>query len=245
MKNFAHRGFSGNYPENTMIAFEQACKIPGCDGIELDVHLTKDGEMVIIHDEWLDRTCTNGKGFVKDMAFADFKDLDFSYTFAGKVEKQHIPTLAEYFDLVKQYDIVTNIELKTSVIEYPGIEERVFGLIKEYGLDEKIIISSFNHHSVMRFKKLAPHIKCGLLTESWLLDAADYMAKSGVECYHPIFTNILGGKVKEFHDRGIEVNVWTVNEPDYVRMMLQEGVDIVIGNYPDKTAEVLKSSNNL
>ena len=239
MKNFAHRGFSGNYPENTMLAFEKACNVKGCDGIELDVHFSKDGELVIIHDEWVDRTSTNGKGFVKDKTLTELKELDFSYTFAGKCEPQRIPTLTEYFDLVKQYDLVTNVELKTSVIEYPGIEERVYALIKEYGLDEKIIISSFNHHSVLRFKKLAPHIKCGLLTESWLIDAADYVAKTGVECYHPIFTNIIGGKVAEFKNRGIEVNVWTVNEPDYVRMMLQEGVDIVIGNFPDKTAEVL------
>ena len=107
-------------------------------------------------------------------------------------------------------------------------------------MDEKIIISSFNHHSVLRFKKLAPHIKCGLLSESWLLNVGSYVAQSGVECFHPIFTNMLNtDDVKDLKSHGIEINVWTVNEADYVRMMMQVGVDAVIGNYPDMVAEVL------
>lgn len=240
MKNLAHRGFSGNYPENTMIAFEMACKTKGCDGIELDVHLTKDGEMVLIHDEQIDRTCTDGKGWIKDMTLAELKKLDFSYIFAGKVEKQRIPTLAEYFDLVKPYGILTNIELKTSVLEYPGIEEKVYGLVKEYGLDEQVIISSFNHYSVVRFKKLAPHIKCGLLTDSWIVGSAEYVKKTGVECYHPFFTNMLNPEeVKDLKEHDIEINVWTVNEEEHVRWMLEAGIDAVIGNYPDRTAAVL------
>ena len=242
MKNFAHRGFSGQYPENTMIAFEQACKTKGCDGIELDVHLTKDGEMVLIHDEQIDRTCTDGKGWIKDMTLAELKKLDFSFTFTEKTGTQRIPTLAEYFDLVKQYDIVTNIELKTSVLEYPGIEEKVYNLIREYKLDEKVIISSFNHFSVMRFKKLAPHIRCGFLTESWLLNAAEYVKNAGVECFHPFFTNMLKkDDVAALKANDIEINVWTVNEEDHVRLMLQAGVDTVIGNYPDRTAKILSA----
>ena len=239
MKNLAHRGFSGRYPENTMLAYDEACRVKGCDGIELDVHLTKDNKPVLIHDEQIDRTCTNGKGWIKDFTLDELKDFDVSFTFAGKCEKQHIPTLEEYFDLVKQYDIITNIELKTSVLEYPGIEQVVCDLVKAYKLDERVIISSFNHHSVLRFKKLAPHIKCGLLTESWLIDAADYVKKTGVECFHPFFTNMTGEHIKALKDAGIEVNVWTVNEPDHVRWMLREGVDAVIGNFPDMTAAVL------
>ena len=240
MKNFGHRGFSGEYPENTMLAFEKACRTPGCDGIETDVHLTKDGEAVLIHDETVDRTCVNGRGWIKDMTYEELKVFDVSYTFAGKCEKQHIPTLREYFDLVKNDDVVTNIELKTGVLEYPGIEQTVYDLIREYRLDEKIIVSSFNHHSVLRFKKLAPHIKCGLLTDSWLIDAAAYVRKTGVECYHPFFTNMLvADDVRDLHESGIEINVWTVNEEAHVKMMMQAGADTVIGNYPDRAARVI------
>ena len=112
-KIFAHRGFSGKYPENTMIAFEKAVEI-GVDGIELDVHLTKDNELVIIHDEDVKRT-TNGEGLVKDMTLEELKKLDASATFVGQYGVNPIPTLREYFELVKDTNIITNIELKTSV----------------------------------------------------------------------------------------------------------------------------------
>lgn len=84
VKNFAHRGFSGMYPENTMLAFEKAVQTEGCDGIEMDVHLTKDGEVVIIHDEKLDRTCVNGTGFVRDYTYEELKKFDVSFKFAGQ-----------------------------------------------------------------------------------------------------------------------------------------------------------------
>ena len=240
MLNLGHRGFSGNYPENTMLAFDKACQVKGCDGIENDVHLTKDGELVIIHDEEIDRTCINGTGWIKDYTLEELKQFDVSYTFAGQCEKQHIPTLREYFDLVKNNDIITNIELKTGVLEYPGIEEKTYAMIKEYGLQEKVIISSFNHHSVMRFKKLAPEIKCGFLSDSWLIDTGAYVKKHGIECYHPIFNNMTDEYVKDLKDHGIEINVWTVNEEADVKEMLRVGVDAIIGNFPDRAAAILQ-----
>ena len=119
-KIFAHRGFSGKYPENTMIAFKKAVEI-GVDGIELDVHLTKDNEIVIIHDEDIKRTC-NGEGLVKDMNLSELKKFDASATFKGVYGKNEIPTLREYFELIKSTDVITNIELKTGVFEYPTID---------------------------------------------------------------------------------------------------------------------------
>ena len=241
MLNLAHRGFSGAYPENTMLAFDKACRVKGCDGIENDVHLTKDGELVIIHDEEIDRTCVNGKGWIKDYTLEELRRFDVSYIYEGKCEKQHIPTLREYFDLVKNLDIITNIELKTGVLEYPGIEEKVYAMIKEYGLQERVLISSFNHHSVLRFKKLAPEIKCGLLSDSWLIDTGAYVKKTGIECYHPIFNNMTDEYVKDLRNHGIEINVWTVNEEADVREMMRVGVDAIIGNFPDRAAEIIHS----
>lgn len=241
MLNLAHRGFSGLYPENTMLAFDKACQVKGCDGIENDVHLTKDGELVIIHDEEIDRTCVNGKGWIRDYTLEELRKFDVSYIYAGKCEKQHIPTLREYFDLIQNNDIITNIELKTGVLEYPGIEEKVYAMIKEYGMQERVMISSFNHHSVLRFKKLAPEIKCGLLSDSWLIDTGAYVAKTGVECYHPIFNNMTDEYVKDLRDHGIEINVWTVNEEADVREMMRVGVDAIIGNFPDRAAAIIHS----
>lgn len=120
-KIFAHRGYSGKYPENTMIAFKKALEC-GVDGIELDIQLTKDGEVVIIHDETIDRT-TTGKGFVIDYTYEELEKFDASFKFKD-LGFNKIPTLREYFQLVKDYDIVTNVELKTGINEYLGIEKR-------------------------------------------------------------------------------------------------------------------------
>lgn len=239
MKDFAHRGFSGMYPENTLLAFEMACHVEGCDGIELDVHLSKDGEVVIIHDETLERTCVDGKGWVKDHTLEELRRYDASYRWAGQCERQRIPTLREYFDLVRQRDIVTNIELKTGVLEYPGIEERTLEIIRAYGMEEKVIISSFNHHSVLRFKRLAPEIECGLLSDVWMIDAGAYVQRAGVGCYHPIFNNMTDEHVADLRAHGIKINVWTVDEEEDVREMWRVGVDAIIGNFPDRAAKVI------
>lgn len=240
VKNFAHRGFSGRYPENTLLAFEMACKTPGCDGIELDVHLTKDGEVVIIHDEKIDRTCVNGKGYVLQYTYEELKQFDVSYKFAGQCEVQPIPTLRAYFELVKQYNIVTNIELKTGILEYPGIEQKVWDIIQEYNMKEKVIISSFNHFSVKRMKEICPDVKCGLLTESWLLDSGKYVKEAGMECFHPHYLSLSEAEVEQLKEKEITINTWTVNEKDDIREMIKKGVDGVIGNYPDRITEVRK-----
>ena len=148
MKNFAHRGFSGKYPENTMLAFRKALEC-GADGIEMDVQLTKDGELVVIHDERVDRT-TNGTGYVRDYTLDELRKLDASYIYSDEVGFQTIPTFDEYCQWVSGTPLVTNIELKTGVYPYPGIEDKVWPVLQRYHLEEKVIISSFNHESVLR-----------------------------------------------------------------------------------------------
>lgn len=238
IKNFAHRGFSGMYPENTMLAFQKAVETEGCNGIELDVHLIKDGELVIIHDETIDRTCVNGTGRVKDFTYDELKKFDVSFKFAGQCEPQHIPTLREYFELVKDKDIVTNIELKTGIYEYTGIEQKVWDLIQEFGLEEKIIISSFNHETVMRMKQLCPAMPCGLLTESWLINPGQYVKACGIECYHPIYLSLSEEVVAEVKSHGIMINTWTVNEEEDIKTMIERGVTSIIGNFPDRITKV-------
>ena len=231
IRNIAHRGFSGKYPENTLLAFEKAIEA-GADGIENDVHLTRDGEIVVIHDELVDRT-TNGKGLVKDMAYDELNKLDASYKFS-EYGVQRIPTLREYLDLVKNTDLISNIELKTGVFEYPGIEKKVYDMLREYDMVDRVIISSFNHYSVMRMKALDPGIKCGFLTESWIINAGEYVSRHGVECYHPFFKSMTSEYVTELKKHGVEINTWTVNEDVDIQEMIEVGVDSVITNYPDK-----------
>lgn len=237
-KNFAHRGFSGRYPENTLLAFGKAIEA-GADGIELDVHFTKDKELVVIHDETLDRT-TDGTGAVADHTYSELSELDASGSYKGRFGFQKIPTLREYFELVRPVDgFITNIELKTGIIDYPGIEKAVLDLIDEFDLRERIIISSFNHFSVIRFKKLAPDVKCGFLEESRIIDFGAYTAKHGIDFVHPLHYTLDDDAFKEIRSHNLGINTWTVNDECDMRRMIENGVDAIIGNYPDLSKKVI------
>ena len=159
-KVWAHRGASAYAPENTLEAFKLAVDM-GADGIELDVQLSKDGELVVIHDEEIDRT-SNGKGFVKDYTLKELKKFNFNNS-NSKYHKVNIPTLKEVFELLKSTEMDINVELKTGVFFYEGIEEKVLSLAKEMKMEERIIYSSFNHYSVMKVKELDENAKIGLL----------------------------------------------------------------------------------
>lgn len=231
IKNYAHRGFCSRYPENTLLAFEKALA-EGVDGIENDVQLTKDGQIIIMHDESIDRT-TNGKGWVKDYTLAELKELDASERFGSQFGVQRVPTLREYLELVKDEPIITNIEMKTGVFEYREMEQLLVDMIREFRLEEKVLITTFNHFTIMRMKKLAPELKYGFLAYDWRLDAGEYTQKNGIPCYHPDYHNLTWEVVEDLHSHGIEVNPYTVDEPEDIRDMIAKGVNSVITNCPD------------
>ena len=238
MNIYAHRGFSGKYPENTILAFKK-CLDMDIYGIELDVQLTKDEEIVIIHDETIDRT-TNGKGLVSDYTYEELCKFDASFIYHGQMGFNKIPTLREYLELVKDKNIVTNIELKTGILEYIGIEEKVWELIQEYKIEKKVIISSFNHYSILRMKELAPDLKYGLLSETWLINAGKYTHDLGIQCYHPVHYNLVPEVIDEIKKYGIEINTYTVNKESDIRYLIEKGIDIIIGNFPDLTGKIIK-----
>ena len=230
-KYFGHRGYSGNYPENTMLAFQKAIEV-GADGIELDVQFSKDGHLVVIHDETLDRT-TTGTGLVREHTLEELKSLDASFKFAGKYGINQIPTLGEVLSYMSDKDAVTNIELKTGVFEYEGIEEAVWNCIKEHNVADKVIISSFNHYSILRMRKIAPELKCGLLTDCWLINAGKYVHDLNVPCYHPAFRNLTPEITAELKEYGLIINTWTVNTAEDFKYLESMGIDVAIGNYPE------------
>lgn len=232
--NFAHRGFKAQYPENTMLAFKKAVEA-GCHGIELDVQLTRDGGLVIIHDEDTRRT-TGRPGPVGRATLEELRMLD-----AGEGEK--IPTLEEYLDWVAGEAITTNIELKNSICRYEGMEEKVIEAVESRGLGSRVILSSFNHYSMQKCKQLAPQLKCGLLYDCWLLDAGAYAQKYGMDFVHPHFGYLAPDIVAEFRQSGVGVNTWTVNERADMERMLALGVDAIITNDPALLAEVLETAN--
>ncbi len=236
--NIAHRGFSALYPENTLLAYQKAIEA-GCDGIELDVQLSRDGELVLMHDENVDRT-TDGTGWIKDKTLAELKELEASYEFRGRYGINRIPTLREYFELAEPAGIVTNIELKTSIFRYAGIEEKVLELIDEFALRDKVVISSFNHYSAKHFMSLAPEIPCGLLTESVIIGGLPYTAAHGFSCYHPEYHMVDEAFMEEAGRLNLAVNVWTVNDEEDMRKMKRLGIGMIIGNYPDLCRRVLE-----
>lgn len=240
-KIFAHRGFSGKYPENTMLAFTKAVEL-GVDGIELDVHVVKDGGLVIIHDERLDRT-TSATGFVRDFTCEELKKIDAPAAFGGQYGFCGIPTLREYFELVSTVPgLVTNIELKTGVFEYPGIEDKVISMVEEYSLQDRIILSSFNHYTIMRCKKRNPEITAGFLSGDWIVNFGAYAKQNGVECCHPCLNSLTKENVEEMKGQGRVINTWTVNEYEDIKRLSDMGVDALIGNFPDRMKELLRNS---
>ena len=239
---FAHRGFSGYYPENTMLAFQKVAEESCADGIELDIQLTKDGEIVIMHDETLDRT-TNGSGWLKDYTLAELKMLSVGINVKGFFPRQTIPTLREYFDWLKTTKLITNIELKTSVFEYPGIEAKLVALVKEYGLEEQVWYSSFNHQTLARLRQLMPQAKCGLLMDTWLMNVGAYAASQGAATVNACsFFAAKEGVAEDLHAHGVGLQAWTPNDAELMQKLVDRGVDVLITNYPDIAAKVLGRS---
>lgn len=232
MKIFAHRGFRTKYPENTLLGFEKALET-GCYGIELDVQMSHDEHLVIIHDETVDRT-TNGTGAIKDMSLSQIQALD-----AG--DGQHIPTLDEYLSLVQNVDLVTNIELKNNVVDYPQLEEKVLQQIRARHMETKILFSSFNHNAVIKMKALAPNVPCGFLCGE-MVDVtamAALMAEHGVEFLHPRLSVLNETLMDELVQRNIPIHVWTVNEDDDLRRMEAYGVQGLFTDDPVNAQKVL------
>jgi glycerophosphoryl diester phosphodiesterase len=230
MKVVAHRGYSGLYPENTMLAFQKAAEAKA-DEIELDVQLSKDGTVVVIHDETVDRV-TNGKGFVRDYTFDELRKFNAAVLQDGKFGFNPIPSLDEYFSWVKGGNIVTNIELKSGIFYYQELEEKTVDLIKKHKIEDKVLFSSFNHVSLLKCKKLLPQVPCGILAEC-IGNAGYYARSTGLEFYHPRIELLTGEAVEECKAHGIELNVWTINDMAGLLRLEEWGCRGVITNFPD------------
>jgi glycerophosphoryl diester phosphodiesterase len=230
---FAHRGVSSLCPENTMEAFEKAVEI-GARGIELDVHLSRDGKLVVCHDEMLNRT-TNGKGIIMDLDYEDIRKLDAGSWFSREFTGARVPLLEDVLYLLRDRGMVLNIELKTDYFPYKGIEKKVVRLVADYDMDERIIISSFNHYSVARLKAEAPRLKAGLLYSCHIYRPAEYAKFLTAEALHPAMHTVTPEIIADAKKAGYAVNVWFYGErfdEDSARRNLASGVDCIITNFP-------------
>lgn len=221
MQIIAHRGASGSYPENTLLAIEQAL-MAKADGIEIDVFCVEN-ELVVIHDEDVSRT-TNGKGLLQNFTLKQLQQLD-----AGAGEQ--VPTLWQVLQQVNNQTLL-NIELKGADTAEPLVQ-----LLKkaetELGTEpDKLLISSFNHHLLKQIKKLRPDLKLGALTASLPLDYAAFAAELeawSVNCDKGFINKAM---VQDAHQRGLKVLVYTVNDAVTAARMRQLGVDGIFCNFP-------------
>ncbi|MDO5682274.1 MAG: glycerophosphodiester phosphodiesterase [Propionibacteriaceae bacterium] len=233
---WAHRGASAYAPENTLPAFALAEEM-GAEGIELDAQLTADGEIVVIHDETLDRT-TNGTGAVAERTLAELRALDASFGMAG-FRGTGVPSLAEVLELVKPGHMVVNVELKTSVEFYPGIEKVALDVIAASGLGERVIVSSFNHYTLKTVQQIAPATRVGLLFVEQLYLPWEYAVEFGAVAIHPHHGFLqIPGVVEYAAAAGIDVNTWTVNSEEDLARMIALRPAAVITNHPDRALRI-------
>lgn len=232
MEIYAHRGASAYAPENTMAAFELAGKM-GADGMELDVQFTRDGKLIVLHDDRLDRT-TGCKGLAMDHDFDEIRSLDAGSHFSKDFAGEKIPLLEEVLEYLMKTDMMLNIEIKTYPPRYTKrLAEETLAAIRKYKAEERIWISSFDHRSLNDFNNLGSGIPMGILYSESMYHPVDYLKAFGASAIHPWYVALDRETVDFCHANGVETHVWTVNEPEDYRRMLEWGVDIVITNKPD------------
>ncbi len=249
--NFAHRGDSSRVPENTLESFRSAVE-SGAGGLELDVHMTRDGRIVVIHDDTLDRT-TNGTGPVRKRSLMEIERLDAGYSFAEggsypyRGKGLRVPTLEDVF---KEFPgLPVNVEIKE---DQPGIEEAVLRAIREAGAEDRTLVASQRHAVIQRFRRVSGgeistsasrreirtfFLLSRLRLESLSRPAYDALqvpvSYRGIEIVTPRL-------VEAAHARGVRIDAWTVDSTGEMRRLLDKGVDVVMTNRPGRLQEVLE-----
>ncbi|USK69108.1 glycerophosphodiester phosphodiesterase [Peribacillus asahii] len=236
MHIIAHRGAASTHPENTMGAFIEAQRV-GADGIEVDVQLSADGEVVIIHDEKLNRT-TGAKGYVKDWKLSDLKKLNASFGHKAKSVFEKIPTLVELFDWLQTNQLSCIIELKNTVFEYPGLEEKVIQLIRMYGFENRVILASFNHYSLVYCYRLAPDIETAPNYREGIFMPWIYAKSIAAKGIHPQFRAAHDVIIKESLDAGMAIRPYTINTEEQMKHFFEKGCSGIITDDPKLAKQV-------
>lgn len=238
----AHRGASAYAPDNTIPAFKKALEMKA-DAFEFDVHLSSDGYAVVTHDYKVNR-CSNGTGYVKDKSLKELKALDVGSWYNPEFQGEKIPTLEEVMDLVRNTYTVLNIEIEANPGFYnEGIEKKVIEIIKAFSMENRVIISCFNHYALAEVKKLAPEIKTGILDLATMYKPWEYAKSFGANAIHPHHHTIFPETIKACKENNIMVNTWTVDKPEDIRRAVDMGVTGIITNVPDIARRVLDELN--
>lgn len=264
--NIAHRGARSLAPENTLAAARKAYEI-GADMWELDVCMTKDGEMILLHDDTLERTSNAAEIYprcepwkVTDFTFGEVRRLDFGSWFiqrdplkqiaAGNVStaeqsryvSESAPTLREALEFTRVHHWRVNIEIKDMAGSFAHsiIVTKVVELIRELGMEEDVLISSFNHDYLHQVKEQAPEIKTGVLVEHGHPDPVKLVGSLGAQAYNPKFGEVTPVEIARLRESGVDVFVYTVNDPKDMRMLVEAQATGIFTDFPQTLKEILE-----
>jgi glycerophosphoryl diester phosphodiesterase len=201
--------------------------------------MTKDGKLIVCHDELVDRT-TDGKGLIKDKTLEQIMALDAGSWFSKEYAGERIPLLEELLDFVKQSGMYFNLELKTGVVQYNGIEEKVVDMVRSYGLLDKTIFSSFNHYSIYEIKNKYPEAYTGALYMEGLYEPWKYLESMKCDCAHIFYMAAQPMITEGLIKNGYTVNTFTVDDLNTAAMLVKSGVEGIITNHPERMVGKLK-----
>jgi glycerophosphoryl diester phosphodiesterase len=224
VKIIGHRGDPEHAPENTMMAFKKAIQA-GVDGIELDVHQSRDRMLVVHHDETV--MTPDGERPIAQLSWRQLKAIQVG---AG----ERVPALTEVLRWAKRKGVWLNLELKGGPGRYPGMERAVYRLLKTHGLLDRVLVSSFFYGMLQVLKRMDPGVSIGLLYYANGFDPLGTALRIGAQVLHPFFASVSPQLVKDCHAAGLKVHAWTVDDLDLAKALIQMGVDGIITNTPKK-----------
>jgi glycerophosphoryl diester phosphodiesterase len=234
----AHRGDPLVKPQNTKGAFLSAMQYD-IDMIETDINMTKDNELVVIHDQKVDNI-SNGKGWVIDHTLGELKKLDFGSWMGPGMGPETILTLEEFIDLTKDDIAALNIEIKNGPIKYKGMDEKLIAILESCDMIDRVIISSFDHELLKDLKEKKPELLTGILYNAGLIDHIKPVKDAKADAAHPDHAQMTADNIKAIKDAGFLINVWTVDDEEDIKRMIDLGVSGIISNFPGKLCEIIK-----
>ncbi len=232
----AHRGASGNAPENTLAAFRKAVAL-GATFIETDLQLSRDAHFVAIHDETVNRT-TNGQGAVHGMTLTELRRLDAGSWFGSEFAGERIPTLEEILEFSKKNDVVFYLEIKPGGSW--GGEHALIGSLRESGEIPRVVVISFDAAIVLNLRKIEPTLMTGLLYDGQIETPMDKAVAIGARQLLVRGDLVTPALLAEARKKDLQVVCWTVNHPAHMRMLAAAGVDGIMSDYPDRLAAAVK-----
>ncbi|MBN1571804.1 MAG: glycerophosphodiester phosphodiesterase [Deltaproteobacteria bacterium] len=234
----AHRGDPLVKPQNTKGAFLSAMEYD-IDFIETDINMTKDGALVVVHDQKVDNV-SNGKGWVVNFTLDELKKLDFGSWMGPGMGPETILTIAEFIELTKDGVDCLNIEIKSGPVKYDGICEKLVSTLESYDMIDRVIISSFDHLLLKNLKEMKPEILTAILYNAGLIDHITPAKSALADGVHPEHAQMTADTVKAIKDAGFFINVWTVDDEEDMKRMIDLEVSGIISNFPAKLCKVIK-----